>query len=147
MAALHRSARVVVLAASVALALAACGGGSSPAGTAAAPATSVTLGDSPSASATTSSDAGGAGCAGAAPVEDAVTALPGVTKVQIIGGCHQASIETSLAPGIASFTAALAICDAAAKAAYDNGLSSVSVDGSDGHELAAGINGAPCIGG
>jgi hypothetical protein len=67
--------------------------------------------------------------------------------VSIIGGCHEASIDTSLAPGMASVSAALTICDAAAKVAYAQGLLSVTVSGTDGHELAAGLRDSQCIGG
>ena len=64
-------------------------------------------------------------------------------KIQVIGGCHEVSIETSL--GADAKAAGQKLCDAAAKVAYNDQISSVSVDGADGHELAAGIKGMPCL--
>jgi hypothetical protein len=68
-----------------------------------------------------------------------------VVKVEIIGGCHQASIETSLT-GKADVPVALDICDAAALVGYVDGVSSITVTAVDGTELAAGLKDSPCIG-
>jgi hypothetical protein len=53
------------------------------------------------------------------------------------------SIETSLGAG--ALADAGKICDEAAKVAYTGHVTSVSVDGADGHELSAGEKGQPCI--
>ena len=69
---------------------------------------------------------------------------PDVVAVTIIGGCHQASIATSLAA--TDVKAGLAICDSAAEVGYTDGVSSITVDAVDGKELAIGLKDASCIG-
>ena len=86
----------------------------------------------------------GGDCSGGAAdtVKKAVTSSA-VTKVQVIGGCTEVSIGTSLAP--TAKADGVKICEEAAKVAYTGNVMAVSVDGSDGHELSAGIKGAPCV--
>lgn len=129
---------VVATLAAATLSLAACGSsgddttGSAGSTGAAAPAATKTTAD-------TAQDCGG-------HVVDAVkkaVTSPAVQKIHVIGGCSEVSIETNLRPD--ALTAGQAICNAAAKVAYTDSVTAVSVDGSDGHELAAGEKGAPCI--
>jgi hypothetical protein len=91
----------------------------------------------------------GADCGGAvARITAAVSSFTEVTKVQMVAACGQASIETSLPPGVlgsASAATGLKICNAAAAVAYQGDVTSVSVDSADGHELATGLKTAPCI--
>jgi len=142
-----RSERAAVLLAGLALTMTACGSSSST--TANTPITAAaTDSSSPATTPTGSSGSSGSGCDGkATPVADALKSMAEVTAVQVIGGCHEADVKTNLAPGLASTAKALAICDSAAAAAYANGLLSVTVEGTDGHELAAGLKDSHCIGG
>jgi hypothetical protein len=126
-----------------ALAFAGCGGGTPaaarPASTVPAQATAAP------ASASTTAASPAAGCGGdVAAVVTKHLARADVVSVTIIGGCHQASIETSLAA--TDVTGGLAICDGAAEVAYTDGVSSISVSAKDGKELAIGIKDSPCIG-
>ena len=131
------------------LVLAGCGGAaSSPAGatgaapTQAASAPAAAPSDAPSAAAASS---GAKACADGVPA--LITAHVGgssIVEIKIIGGCHQASIATSLAP--TDVTKGLAICDAAAEVGYTDGVSSITVDAQDGKELAAGLKDSSCIG-
>jgi hypothetical protein len=129
---------VVATLAAATLSLAACGGssddttGSTGSTGAAAPAVTKTTAD-------TAQDCGG-------HVVDAVkkaVTSPAVQKIQVIGGCNEVSIETDLGPD--AKPDGQAICEAASKVAYTGSVMSVSVDGADGHELAAGLKGEPCI--
>lgn len=133
----------LAVAAAVAVAafsLAACGGSSSSSDTPAAAAPTAVDRPSPDSTAGGGSD----DCAGGAAdaVKKAVTSSA-VTKIQIIGGCSQVSIETSLAP--TAKADGVKICDEAAKVAYTGDVVSISVGGSDGHELSAGFKGNGCI--
>jgi hypothetical protein len=134
--------RLAVAAAAVAaFSLAACGGSSSSsAGAPAAAAATAVDRPSPDSSAGSGSDDCAAGAADA--VKKAVTSSA-VTKIQVIGGCSQVSIETSLPP--TAKADGVKICDEAAKVAYTGDVVSISVGGSDGHELSAGFKGNGCI--
>ncbi len=59
------------------------------------------------------------------------------------GGCHDATIVTSLGPDDSAI--GLAICDSAAEVAYAGDISSITVTAADTKELAVGIKGQPCI--
>jgi hypothetical protein len=138
----RRAALTLVIAG--ALALAGCGGSggslaaATPASTAPAPATAA-----PASASTTA--ASQAGCGGdVAALVTKHLARADVVSVTIIGGCHQASIATSLAA--TEVAGGLAICDGAAEVAYTDGVSSISVSAADGKELAIGLKDAPCIG-
>jgi hypothetical protein len=122
--------------ATIALSLGACGSSDDTTSAGAAP-----TGTTAAAAPTTADDQG---CGGDAvdTVKKAVTS-DAVKKIQVIGGCHEVSIETSLGPDAKADGEKL--CDAAAKVAYDDQISSITVSGADGHELAAGIKGMPCI--
>lgn len=90
---------------------------------------------------------GPAGCDEAELEVKAATAAGGyVTGVQVIGGCTQVSLKTSLERGADGAAAATGICEIAAAAAYEKGVGAVSVESADGKELAIGIKGSPCIG-
>jgi hypothetical protein len=67
-----------------------------------------------------------------------------VVSVTTEGGCHDATIVTTLGPSDAK--TALAICDAASLVAYAGDLSSVTVLAANSKELSIGIKGQPCIG-
>jgi len=123
-----------------AVALAGCGGTA----TSAAPGAASTT-PAPAASGAGTAAASTASC-GADVAATIKTHLnrPDVVAVTIIGGCHQASITTTLAP--ADVTAGLAICDSAAAVGYTGGISSITVDAANGKELSAGLKDAPCIG-
>ena len=134
----------IALAITAAMIIAGCGAGTSatdtPTAASAPPAVA-----SVAASADPGSGAGTGDCgeATAALVKAQVTA-PEIISVTTEGGCHDATIVTSLA---ASETAkALEICDAAAVIAYAGDLSSVTVSGAGDKEMAIGIKGQPCIG-
>jgi hypothetical protein len=120
----------------LAVLVAGCGGGSDP--SASGPATSAAP-----ASAVASPEQTDTGCTVSDAVKEQVTDSH-VTKIKLIGGCTQVSIETTL--NRADFLTAAKICEAAAKVAYVGNVSSVSVNGPDGHELAAGTKDQPCIG-
>ncbi|MBM2614256.1 hypothetical protein JIG36_01640 [Actinoplanes sp. LDG1-06] len=81
--------------------------------------------------------------------DDTVKAVAGVMTsdavevVEVIGSCTMVSILTSLAP--TEKETAREICEEAAKVAYTGDISSVSVEGDDGHELSTGLKGARCI--
>jgi hypothetical protein len=138
--------KIAVAAAALAVAtfsLSACGGSddrSRAAGTPATPAATTPIGLPSDVAA--AGDGGDCGGGAADTVKKAVTSSA-VTKIQVIGGCTEVSIETSLAP--TAKDDGVKICDEAAKVAYTGNVMAVSVDGSDGHELSAGIKGAPCV--
>jgi hypothetical protein len=71
-------------------------------------------------------------------------ARPDVVSVTTEGGCHDATIVTSLGP--ADSAKGLAICDSAAEVAYTGDISSITVLAANNRELAIGIRGQPCIG-
>jgi hypothetical protein len=139
-----RVAAVAVLAAAT-VTLAACGGSDDQAATspAAAATTPVDLPSIDLPSEVGGGDNGGDCDGGAADAVKKAVTSPAVTKIQVIGGCTEVSIETSLAP--TAKADGVKICEAAAKVAYTGNVMAVSVDGSDGHELSAGIKGAPCV--
>jgi hypothetical protein len=60
------------------------------------------------------------------------------------GGCHDATIVTSLGPSDSA--KGLAICDSAAEVAYTGDTSSITVLAANNKELAIGIKDQPCIG-
>jgi hypothetical protein len=125
-----------------------CGGSDGASSTAGAVSTSLNPGaTTASADATpvvTASASGQADCDAASTVQEHVKDSH-ITKITVDGGCSQVSIETTLTSG-ANGTARK-ICDSAAEVAYVGNLSSVTVVGPDGHELAAGQKGmGSCIG-
>jgi hypothetical protein len=67
-----------------------------------------------------------------------------ITKVELIGGCTYVNISTSLAND--DIKTALDICDAAAKVAYVDRISSIAVMSSTQKELSIGVKGTQCIG-
>lgn len=132
-------AAVVALAVVGALAIAGCGGGSSTQTPSSSPA-------SPAPAASTAASGTGSGSCGeatAALVKQHL-ARPDVVSVTTEGGCHDATIVTSLDPSDSA--TGLAICDSAAEVAYTGDLSSVTVLAANNKELAIGIKGQPCIG-
>jgi hypothetical protein len=154
-----RGRHILLWAAACALALcaAACGSsGNAPAATAdpvssavsSSPAGSST-GAGPSSSVAPSASASDDDCGGAvARVTAAVAGYPEVTKVQTIAACHEVDIQTNLASGVLgspNATKGTAICEAAAKVAYQGDVSGITVSDVDGHELAAGLKTADCI--
>jgi hypothetical protein len=88
-------------------------------------------------------------CGGAADrVKTAVAGFTEVTKVHMIAACHEVDIRTNLSSGVLgspSATKGTDICEAAAKAAYQDDVSSITVTAADGHEIAAGLKSADCI--
>jgi hypothetical protein len=126
-----------------AMAVAGCGGGSSPspASSAAAPTTAASV---PPAAGTAATGASDDSC-GATSIALLKTHLTqaGIISISNDGGCHDATIVTSLTDS----TKGLAICDAAAEVAYAAGdISSITVTGANDKELSIGIKGSPCIG-
>ena len=133
-------AAAVVLAVVGAMAIAGCGGGS---GASQAPASSPA---SPVPAASTA-----AGGTGSGPCGEATAALvkqhlarPDVVSVTTEGGCHDATIVTSLGP--TDSATGLAICESAADVAYAGDISSITVLAANTKELAIGIKGQSCIG-
>jgi len=129
-----------------ALALAGCGGSAAtpapatPAPEATAPATA------PAGEASTDPGSGaGTGSCGAetAALVQKQLANPVIVRVSVEGGCHDAWIETTLDKSTVGD--ALAICDAAARIAYGDEISSITVTGKDEVELSIGIKGQDCI--
>jgi hypothetical protein len=88
-------------------------------------------------------------CDGAvARVTTAVASFAAVTKVHTIAACHEVDIVTTLPSGVLgspSATTGAAICEAAAKVAYQGDVSSITVTAVDGHEIAAGLKAMSCI--
>jgi hypothetical protein len=115
------------------------------------PSTSTQAGStSPPVSMVNSSAQSSSSCGGNAgpAVKTALKGFTEVTSVMVIGGCHQVSVETSLPssdPLSPDSTKAMAICKAASKVGYVDGVNSVSVDWADHHEAAAGQEGMSCI--
>jgi hypothetical protein len=132
-------ATAVALAVAGAIAIAGCGGGSStqsPSSSTASPAPAA-------ATAATGAGAGSCGEATAALVKKHL-ARPDVVSVTTEGGCHDATIVTSLGPS--DSVKGLAICDSAAEVAYAGDISSITVLAANNKELAIGIKDQPCIG-
>lgn len=67
-----------------------------------------------------------------------------MVSVTTEGGCHDATIVTTLDPGDSA--TGLAICDSAAEVAYTGDISSITVLAANNKELAIGIKGQECIG-
>jgi hypothetical protein len=136
------------------LILAACSSGgatSASSSEATTPSTSIQASSTaPRASVASSSAQSSSSCGGnAAPaVKTALHSFTAVTNVLVIGGCHEVSVETSLPssdPLTPNSSRAVAICNAASKVAYVDGVDSLSVDWADHHEAAAAQKGMPCI--
>jgi hypothetical protein len=88
----------------------------------------------------------GADCSGSTDaVAAALAGASTVTDVQVMGQCTHVSVRTTLAYDQSSRQAADRLCETAAKAAYETGLSSVSVKAADNSEIATGIEGMPCL--
>jgi hypothetical protein len=135
------------LAVAGAVAIAGCGGGSSiqsPASSTASPAPAApTAPASAAATAATGSGSGDCGEATAALVAKHL-ARADVVSVTTEGGCHDATIVTSLDPSDSA--TGLAICDSAAEVAYAGDISSITVLAANNKELAIGIKDQQCIG-
>jgi hypothetical protein len=145
-----RRSRVVLMgtAALLGAVVSACGVGSTtPPSTGPGPTVSSTADAAPSDG--TSPGSTTADCTPPDSIVAVVKGFAAVTGVQMIGGCGQVSVETSLPPGsigTSSATTAAAICTAVSRVAYGGSVYGVSVDGQDGHELAAGVKDHPdCI--
>jgi hypothetical protein len=81
-------------------------------------------------------------------VKAAVSSFKDVVGVQMIAGCTEVDIATSLAPGVLgspSAEEAVKICAAAAAVAYQGAVSSITLDATDHSEVATGIKGQDCI--
>ncbi|MEU4651640.1 hypothetical protein [Nocardia fluminea] len=78
-------------------------------------------------------------------IEDAVSEF-GVTGISIVGQCTTVVIATTLADDPSGADIGHRICSAAAAVAYTDDITSISVTGAAGSELAVGIEGASCIG-
>jgi hypothetical protein len=149
-----RRAATAALAVAAAMAIAGCGGGTStqsPASSTASPAPAAATAATPAAgspatgAATPASGSGSGDCGEAVAVLVAQhLARPDVVSVTTEGGCHDATIVTSLAPGDSA--TGLAICDSAAEVAYAGDISSITVLAANNKELAIGIKGQECIG-
>jgi hypothetical protein len=141
-----RSGTIVATLAIVgALTIASCGGGSTPApaSNGAAPSTAPTTAASQVPAAGTAT--GGGDECGATTVALLKTLLTqdGIISITNEGGCHDATIVTSLTDP----TKGLAICKAAEAVAYAAGdVSSITVTGANDKELSIGIKGQSCIG-
>lgn len=137
--AVRSRAAALVLAVVGAMAIASCGGSGST-----QPPVSSTASPAPATeAATTGAGSGDCGEATAALVKQHLT-QPAVVSVTTEGGCHDATIATSL--GASDSATGLAICDSAAEVAYTGDISSITVLAADNTELAIGIKGASCIG-
>ena len=137
---------VATLAMVGALTIAGCGGGSTPApaSNGAAPSTAPAVAAS-SAPAEGSAATGVGDDCGATTVALLKTILTqdGIISITNEGGCHDATIVTSLTEQ----TKGLAICKAAEAVAYAAGdISSITVTGANDKELSIGIKGQSCIG-
>ncbi|MDQ1555294.1 MAG: hypothetical protein QOI02_296, partial [Actinomycetota bacterium] len=128
-----------------ALIIAGCGGGNTPApssnGTApsAAPSTATAPAPAGSPATGTGDDCG----ATTAALLRTLLTQDGIISITNEGGCHDATIVTSLADS----TQGLAICQAAEKVAYAAGdISSITVTGANDKELSIGIKGQSCVG-
>ena len=129
------------------LTFAGCGGSAATASPAAATTLPASVSPAASSAAAPSSGAGnGAGSCGEATAALVMKQLgrADVVSVTTDGGCHDATIVTTLGPS--DVTAAVAICDAASVVAYAGDLSSVTVLAANNKELSIGIKGSSCIG-
>ncbi len=142
-----RGAATAALAVAAAMAIAGCGGGGSvqsPASSTASPAPAAATAAAPAAG-TPASGSGSGDCGEATAVLVAQQlARADVVSVTTEGGCHDATIVTTLGPGDSA--TGLAICDSAAEVAYAGDLSSITVLAANNKELAIGIKGQECIG-
>jgi hypothetical protein len=134
-----RRAAAAALAVAAAMAIAGCGGGSSTPSPASSTASSAPAAGTPA----TGSGSGDCGEATAVLVAKHL-ARADVVSVTTEGGCHDATIVTSLDPGDSA--TGLAICDSAAEVAYAGDISSITVLAANNKELAIGIKGQECIG-
>jgi len=129
-----------------ALSISGCGGGSTPASASngAAPSTAPTTAASTAPAAGSGGTGVGDDC-GATTVAVLKTLLTedGIISITNEGGCHDATIVTSLT----DTTKGLAICKAAEAVAYAAGdISSITVTGANDKELSIGIKDQSCIG-
>jgi hypothetical protein len=70
-----------------------------------------------------------------------------VTRINVIGGCHYVSIETTIdGNGFANATTGREICDSASEVAYSGAILGITVTDRAGHERASGAKGEPCNG-
>jgi hypothetical protein len=117
--------------------------------TAAAVSSGSTSASSSVASPVSSAVTAGGDCGGAVDrVKAAVSSFKEVVGVQMIAGCSEVDIATSLAPGVLgspSAETAVKICTAAAAVAYQGDVSSITLDATDNSEVATGIKGQDCI--
>lgn len=142
-----RRAAGAALAVAAAMAIAGCSGGGSvqsPASSTGSPAPAAGTAAAPAAG-TPATGSGSGDCGEATAVLVAQhLARADVVSVTTEGGCHDATIVTSLQPGDSA--TGLAICDSAAEVAYAGDISSITVLAANNKELAIGIKGQPCIG-
>jgi hypothetical protein len=114
-----------------------------------APSSGTTSSSSSPSSLAASAATGGGDCGGAVDrVKAAVSSFKEVVGVQMIAGCSEVDIATSLAPGVLgspSAETAVTICTAAAAVAYQGAVSSITLDATDHSEVATGIKGQDCI--
>ncbi len=140
-------AAVVILAMVGAMSIAGCGPNPSTVPVASSTPTvapSAATASTGAATASTGTGAGSCGEATAALVKQHLASRTDIVSVTTEGGCHDATIVTSLGP--TDSTAGLAICDSAAEVAYTGDISSITVLAASTKELAIGIKGQPCIG-
>lgn len=128
-----------------ALTIAACGGGSTPApaSNGAAPSTAPSTAASPAPAGSAATGVGDDCGAKTAAILRTLLTQDGIISITNEGGCHDATIVTSLTDS----TKGLAICQAAETVAYAAGdVSSITVTGANDKELSIGIKGQSCIG-
>jgi hypothetical protein len=129
-----------------ALTIAGCGGGgtAAPASGGAAPSTAPSTAASPAPAAGSAGTGVGDDCgATTAALLRTLLTQDGIISITNEGGCHDATIVTSLTDP----TKGLAICKAAEAVAYTAGdISSITVTGANDQELSIGIKGQSCIG-
>jgi len=133
-------APALVLAMIGALALSACGGGAG----GATPPPGTQTSTVPPVVSTGGLPDGPCGEATAVLVKEHLAARTDIVSVTTEGGCHDATIVTSLDGS--DWQTGLEICDSAAEVAYAGDLSSITVSAADSTELAIGIKGQSCIG-
>jgi hypothetical protein len=127
-----------------ALIIAGCGGGSTPvASNGAAPSTVPSSAASPAPAGSVAPGVGDDCGATTAALLRTLLTQDGIISITNEGGCHDATIVTSLTDP----TKGLAICKAAEAVAYAAGdISSITVTGANDKELSIGIKGQSCIG-
>ena len=136
---------VATLAIVGALTIAGCGGGSTPApaSNGAAPSTAPSTAASPAQAGSVAPGVGDDCGATTAAMLRTLLTQDGIISITNEGGCHDATIVTSLTDP----TKGLAICKAAEAVAYAAGdVSSITVTGANDKELSIGIKGQSCIG-